>query len=54
MATPRLTLEQIAEVSGLVFQYITAQRQEYGSRTVPLSPQQKAAMAGFFAEEGRL
>jgi hypothetical protein len=41
MATPRLTLEQIAQVSGLVFQYITAQRQKYGSRAVPLSAQQK-------------
>jgi hypothetical protein len=51
MATPRLTLLQIAQVSGVVFQYITAQRQKYGSRAVPLSAQQKAAMAGFFSPQ---
>jgi hypothetical protein len=49
MATPRLTPEQIAQVSGLVFQYIAAQRQKYGSRAIPLSTQQKAAMTGFFS-----
>ena len=49
MATPRLTTEQVAQVSGLVFQYITAQGQKYGSRAIPLSAQQKAAMAGFFS-----
>ena len=51
MATPRLTPDQIAQVSGLVFQYITAQRQKYGSRAIPLSAQQKAAMAGFFSPQ---
>ena len=51
MATLRLTPEQIAQVSGLVFQYITAQRQKYGSRAIPLSAQQKAAMAGFFSPQ---
>jgi hypothetical protein len=49
MATPRLMPEQIAQVSGLVLQYITAQRQKYGSRAIPLSAQQKAAMTGFFS-----
>jgi hypothetical protein len=48
---PLVTPEQIAQVSGLVFQYISAQRQKYGSRTVPLSAQKKAAMAGFFSPQ---
>ncbi len=48
-AIPRLTHEQVTQVSGLVSQYITAQRQKYGSRAIPLSAQQKAAMAGFFS-----
>jgi hypothetical protein len=51
MTTPRLTPDQFVRVSGLVFQYITAQRQKYGSRAVPLSAQQKAAMAGFFSPQ---
>jgi hypothetical protein len=51
MATPQLTPEQITQVSGLVFQYITAQRQKYGSRAIPLSAQQKAAMTGFFSAQ---
>jgi hypothetical protein len=49
MARPRLRPEQIAQVSGLVFQYISAQREKYSSRAIPLSPQQKAAMGGFFS-----
>jgi hypothetical protein len=51
MATPRLTSEQVAQVSGLVLQSITAQRQKYCSRAVPLSAQQKAAMTGFFSPQ---
>jgi hypothetical protein len=34
MATPRLTPEQIAQVSGLVAQYIATQRERYASRAV--------------------
>src|ERR1700736_6524705 len=49
MATPRLTPEQIAQVSGLVAQYIATQRERYASRAVPLSVQQRAAMDGFFS-----
>jgi hypothetical protein len=49
MTAPQLTPEQIAQVSGLVFQYITAQRQKYAPRAIPLSAQQKAAMAGFIS-----
>lgn len=50
-ATPPLTPEQIAQVSGLVAQYITAQREKYTPRAVSLSPQQKAAVAGFFSPQ---
>jgi hypothetical protein len=46
MATPRLTPAQIAQVSGLVAQYIATQRERYASRAVPLSVQQRAAMDG--------
>jgi hypothetical protein len=51
MASPRLRPEQIAQVSGFVVQYITAQRQKYFSRAIPLSAAQKAAMAGFFSPQ---
>ena len=50
-ATPKLTPDQITQVSGLVAQYITAQRQKYGSRAIPLSAQQQAAMGGFFSSQ---
>ena len=46
---PHLTPEQIAQISGLVAQYITTQRQKYTPRATPLSAQQKANMAGFFS-----
>ncbi len=49
MATPRLTPDQITQVSGLVTQYISTQRDRYAPRAVPLSAQQKAAMTGFFS-----
>jgi len=51
MPTPRLTPEQIAQVSGLVAQYIGTQRERYRPRAVPLSAQQKAAMAEFFSPQ---
>ncbi len=51
MANSRLTPEQIGEVSGLVAQYITNQRERYAQRAVPLSAQQKAAMGGFFSTQ---
>lgn len=51
MATPHLTPEQTAQVSGLVAQYITVQREKYAPRAIPLSAQQKANMAGFFSPE---
>jgi len=49
MATPRLTPEHITQVSGLVAQYITAQRERYRPRAIPLTAQQRAAMGGFFS-----
>lgn len=51
MATPRLTPDQIAQVSGFVAQYITTQREKYAPRAVPMSAQQRAAVAGFFSEQ---
>src|SRR5947209_1598677 len=50
-ATPRLTPDQVAQVSGLVAQYISTQRDGYGSQAIPLSAQQKAAMDGFFSSQ---
>ncbi|MGO8796045.1 MAG: hypothetical protein ACLQLC_14575 [Candidatus Sulfotelmatobacter sp.] len=51
-ALPRLAPDQIAEVAALVAKYIAAQRNKYALRAVPLSAQQKTAMADFFS--GRL
>jgi hypothetical protein len=51
MATPRLTPEQIAQVSGLVAQYIATQRDRYGPRAIPSTAQQRAAMGGFFSPQ---
>jgi hypothetical protein len=47
-AMPQLSPQQIAQVSGLVAQYITAQRERFSPQAVPLAAAQKAAMAGFF------
>jgi hypothetical protein len=51
MATPRLSPDQIAQVSRLVSQYISAQRAKYAPRAIPLSVQQTAAMDGFFSPQ---
>jgi hypothetical protein len=51
MPTPRLTPEQIAQVSGLVAEYIAAQRERYAPRAVALSAQQKVAIGGFFSPQ---
>ena len=51
MATPRHTPAQIAQVSGLVAQYIATQREMYASRAVQLSVQQRATMDGFFSPQ---
>ena len=51
MATSRLTPDQIAQVAGLVSQYISTQREKYAARAVPVSAQQRAAMKGFFTSQ---
>jgi hypothetical protein len=51
MATPKLTPDQIAQVSELVAGYISAQREKYAPRAVPLSAQQRAPLEPFFARE---
>ncbi len=51
MPIPHLTQEQIVQVSGLVAQYITAQRANYLPRAIALSVQQKAKMTGFFSPQ---
>ncbi len=51
MPTPKLTPDQIAEVSSLVAGYISAQRERYAARAHPLSAQQRAAVAAFFSPE---
>jgi hypothetical protein len=48
---PRLNPEQIAQVSGLLAQYIETERKSYAPRAVPLSAEQKQAMAGFFSPQ---
>lgn len=48
---PRLTPDQIAQVSGLVSQYITSQRGKYAPRSVPLSAPQRAPLEPFFSRE---
>ena len=51
MAIPKLTPAQIAQVSGLVSQYISAQREKYAPRAIALSVQPRAALNGFFAAQ---
>ena len=48
MAIPILPPEQLAQLSELVAEYITTQRNRYAPKAVLLSTQQRAAMAGFF------
>jgi hypothetical protein len=51
MPTPKLTTEQITEVSRLVAEHISAQRENYALRAQPLSAQQRATVAAFFSAE---
>jgi|ERR1035437_4216890 hypothetical protein len=51
MTVPQLTPEQITQVSGLVSQYITTQRERYAPRAIQLSAHQRAAMNGFFSPQ---
>jgi hypothetical protein len=48
---PRLTPGQIDQVSGLVAQYIVAQRKRYGPRAIAFSAQQRVAIGGFFSPQ---
>lgn len=51
MAAPKLTPDQVAQVSELVAGYISAQRRKYAPRAVPLSAQQRAPLEPFFSPE---
>jgi hypothetical protein len=51
MAMPILAPAQIAQLSGLVAQYISNQRKSYSPRATRLSPQQKTALGGFFEDK---
>jgi len=46
--SPHLTPEQVAQVSGLVAQYIRENRERFSPQAAPLDAAQRAAMAGFF------
>lgn len=48
MPIQHLSPDQITQVSSLLAQYIEAQRNRFGSRAIPLSAEQKQAMARFF------
>jgi hypothetical protein len=50
MAIPKLTPEQVAQVSELVAGHISAQYKKYAPRAVPLSAQQRAPLERFFAD----
>ena len=45
---PKLSPNQIAQVSGLVAQYITTQRERFSPQSALLNAAQSAAMVGFF------
>ena len=49
--TPKLTSEQVAEVSRLVADYISAQRREYAPRASRLTANQSMTLAAFFSSE---
>ena len=51
MATPKLTPDQIAQVSELVAEYISAQRVRYEPRAIPLPARQRSPLEPFFERE---
>jgi hypothetical protein len=51
MATPKLSPDQIAQISNLVADYILAQRDKYAAHALALSAQQRIAIAAFFSPE---
>jgi hypothetical protein len=50
-APPKLTADQIAQVSELVAGYILARREKYAPCSIPLSAHQRAPLEPFFARE---
>lgn len=50
-ATPKLTPNQIAQISELVAGYISTQREKYAPRAVPISAGQRAPLENFFSRE---
>lgn len=50
MVTPRLTAEQIAQISALVARYITEQRDRYAPRAVALSAEQRTPVNRYFSQ----
>ena len=51
MASPQLSPEQTAQVSGLVAQFIASQRLGFLPQAGPLTAAQRAAMNGFFTPQ---
>ena len=51
MATPKLSPDQIVQVSGLVAQYISTQREKYASRAALISAQQRVPFEPFLSRE---
>jgi len=51
MSMPKLSSQQIGQVSALVAQYIAAQRDKFLPQAAPLTAAQRAAMAGFFVPQ---
>jgi hypothetical protein len=49
--TPKLTPDQVAQVSELVAGYISVQREKYAPRAIPLCTQERAPLEPFFARE---
>src|ERR1017187_1146235 len=50
MGSSQLTLQKIVQISGFVSQYITAQRDKFLGRCVPLTREQRVAMEGLFSQ----
>ena len=51
MAAPKLSPDQIAQVSEMVAGYISTQRKKNAARAVPLSSEKRAPLQPFFARE---
>jgi len=49
VGTPQLTADQVAQVSGVVAEYISSQRQTFFPHSAAPSAEQRAAMEGFFS-----